>query len=51
LERNFKTKRNAKKVASYFLKGSNPVDPKAPDGEVWVDEVRSSEANKIIASI
>ena len=28
------------KVASYVisLKGSNPVDPKAPDGEVWIDE-------------
>jgi cytochrome c oxidase cbb3-type subunit 3 len=28
------------KVASYILslKGSNPVDPKAPEGEVWVDE-------------
>ena len=20
------------------LKGSNPVDPKAPEGEVWVEE-------------
>lgn len=29
------------KVASYILslKGSNPVDAKAPDGEVWVDDV------------
>lgn len=28
------------KVASYIisLKGSNPVDPKAPEGEVWVDD-------------
>ncbi|WP_366187388.1 cbb3-type cytochrome c oxidase N-terminal domain-containing protein [Flavobacterium ovatum] len=28
------------KVASYIisLKGSNPVDPKAPDGDVWVEE-------------
>ncbi|MFV8342747.1 cbb3-type cytochrome c oxidase N-terminal domain-containing protein [Flavobacterium sp. XS2P39] len=28
------------KVASYIisLKGSNPVDPKAPEGEIWVDE-------------
>lgn len=28
------------KVASYILslKGSNPKDPKAPDGEIWVDE-------------
>ncbi|HEY4616929.1 MAG TPA: cbb3-type cytochrome c oxidase N-terminal domain-containing protein [Flavobacterium sp.] len=27
-------------VASYILslKGSNPADPKAPDGEVWVDD-------------
>ena len=29
------------KVASYIisLKGSNPKDPKAPEGEVWVEEV------------
>lgn len=28
------------KVASYIisLKGSNPADPKAPEGEVWVDD-------------
>jgi cytochrome c oxidase cbb3-type subunit 3 len=28
------------KVASYILslRGSNPVDPKAPEGEIWVDE-------------
>ncbi|KDN54629.1 cbb3-type cytochrome c oxidase N-terminal domain-containing protein [Flavobacterium seoulense] len=28
------------KIASYImsLKGSNPKDPKAPDGEIWVDE-------------
>ena len=28
------------KVASYILslQGSNPKDPKAPDGEIWVDE-------------
>ena len=27
------------KVASYVisLRGSNPVDPKAPDGEIWVE--------------
>ncbi len=27
-------------VASYVLslKGSNPKDPKAPEGEIWVDE-------------
>jgi cytochrome c oxidase cbb3-type subunit 3 len=31
------------KVASYVLslKGSNPKDPKAPDGEIWVDETAS----------
>ncbi|MBP6180675.1 cbb3-type cytochrome c oxidase N-terminal domain-containing protein [Flavobacterium sp.] len=40
-------------VASYILslKGSNPKDPKAPDGEIWVDEnapktVASSTADK-----
>ena len=34
------------KVASYVisLKGSNPVDPKAPDGEIWVDEAAAPEA-------
>ncbi|MCG9793492.1 cbb3-type cytochrome c oxidase N-terminal domain-containing protein [Flavobacterium algicola] len=28
------------KVASYIisLRGSNPVDPKAPDGEIWIEE-------------
>jgi cytochrome c oxidase cbb3-type subunit 3 len=27
------------KVASYVLslRGTNPVDPKTPEGEVWVD--------------
>lgn len=36
------------KVASYVisLKGSNPVDPKAPDGEVWVDEAAVAPAAK-----
>lgn len=36
------------KVASYVisLKGSNPVDPKAPDGEVWVDETAVTPAAK-----
>lgn len=36
------------KVASYImsLKGSNPVDPKAPDGEVWVEEVTAETAAK-----
>lgn len=34
------------KVTSYILslKGSNPVDPKAPDGEVWVDDEATPEA-------
>ncbi|WP_281322416.1 cbb3-type cytochrome c oxidase N-terminal domain-containing protein [Flavobacterium aestivum] len=33
-------------VASYVisLKGSNPKDPKAPDGEIWVDENASATA-------
>jgi hypothetical protein len=22
----------------YFFEGSNPVDPKSPDGEIWVEE-------------
>ena len=32
------------KVASYVisLKGSNPVDPKAPDGEIWVEEAAAA---------
>lgn len=32
-------------VASYVisLKGSNPKDPKAPDGEIWVDENASKD--------
>ncbi|CAF2114837.1 unnamed protein product [Rotaria magnacalcarata] len=32
--------KDIQKVASYVLslQGSNPKDPKAPDGEVWVDE-------------
>ncbi|MBE0390466.1 MULTISPECIES: cbb3-type cytochrome c oxidase N-terminal domain-containing protein [unclassified Flavobacterium] len=36
------------KVASYVisLKGSNPVDPKAPDGEIWVDEAAVAPAAK-----
>ncbi|MBC5842235.1 c-type cytochrome [Flavobacterium sp. F-380] len=36
------------KVASYVisLKGSNPVDPKAPDGEIWVEEVVAAPAEK-----
>jgi len=36
------------KVASYIisLKGSNPVDPKAPDGEIWVEEVVAAPAEK-----
>ena len=34
------------KVASYIisLKGSNPADPKAPDGEVWVEAAAAPEA-------
>ena len=34
------------KVASYIisLKGSNPKDPKAPEGEVWVEEVTATPA-------
>jgi cytochrome c oxidase cbb3-type subunit 3 len=39
------------KVASYILslQGSNPKDPKAPDGEIWVEESTSksdTSANK-----
>jgi cytochrome c oxidase cbb3-type subunit 3 len=35
------------KVASYVLslRGSNPKDPKAPDGDVWVDENASNTAS------
>jgi cytochrome c oxidase cbb3-type subunit 3 len=34
------------KVASYIisLKGSNPKDPKAPEGEVWIDEAATTPA-------
>ena len=34
------------KVTSYIisLKGSNPKDPKAPEGEVWVEEVTATPA-------
>lgn len=37
-------------VASYILslKGSNPVDPKAPDGEVWVDESAPETAVPVV---
>lgn len=33
------------KVASYVisLKGSNPIDPKAPDGEIWVDDTAAAK--------
>jgi len=33
-------------VASYVLslKGSNPKDPKAPEGEVWVDPTATKTA-------
>tara|TARA_R110002033_G_scaffold11397_14_gene36061 strand:- start:942 stop:1781 length:840 start_codon:yes stop_codon:yes gene_type:complete len=36
------------KVASYIisLKGSNPVDPKAPDGEIWVEEAADAPEAK-----
>lgn len=36
-------------VASYVLslKGSNPKDPKAPDGEIWVDENATAAVTKI----
>ena len=36
------------KVASYIisLKGSNPVDPKTPDGEIWVDEAAEAPVAK-----
>lgn len=37
-------------VASYIisLKGSNPKDPKAPEGEVWIDEKASNTASVTI---
>jgi cytochrome c oxidase cbb3-type subunit 3 len=40
------------KVASYILslKGSNPKDPKAPDGEIWVDE-NAPKTNVAIVAI
>jgi len=36
------------KVASYILslKGSNPKDPKAPDGEIWVDDAAATPVAK-----
>jgi cytochrome c oxidase cbb3-type subunit 3 len=36
------------KVASYVisLKGSNPVDPKSPDGEIWVEEAAVAPTTK-----
>lgn len=36
------------KVASYVisLKGSNPVDPKAPDGEIWVEDIQKPNSTK-----
>ena len=39
-------------VASYVmsLKGSNPKDPKAPDGEVWVDPNAKAEVAKLEVS-
>ncbi|RVT76563.1 c-type cytochrome [Flavobacterium sufflavum] len=37
--------RDIQKVASYVLslRGSNPKDPKAPDGEIWVEDVPVAE--------
>lgn len=39
------------KVASYVLslKGSNPQDPKAPEGEIWVDENANETTTVTIA--
>lgn len=36
------------KVASYVisLKGSNPTDPKAPDGDIWVEEAAAASTAK-----
>ena len=36
------------KVASYILslKGSNPKDPKAPDGEIWVEDAAATPVAK-----
>ncbi|MBK0368466.1 cbb3-type cytochrome c oxidase N-terminal domain-containing protein [Flavobacterium agrisoli] len=41
------------KVASYIisLQGSNPADPKAPEGEVWVDENAPQDANTTTAAV
>jgi cytochrome c oxidase cbb3-type subunit 3 len=37
------------KVASYVLslQGSNPVDPKAPEGEIWVDPTAAKTATPV----
>ena len=37
--------KDMQKVASYVmsLKGSNPKDPKAPDGEIWVDPATKAD--------
>lgn len=39
-------------VASYVisLRGSNPKDPKAPDGEIWVDENAPASASAVPAT-
>lgn len=33
------------KVASYILslRGSNPIDAKAPEGEIWVDDTATKK--------
>ncbi|MEN9907858.1 MAG: hypothetical protein RLZZ540_999 [Bacteroidota bacterium] len=40
--------KDIQKVASYVLslRGSNPKDPKAPDGEIWVEELAAAPAVK-----
>jgi cytochrome c oxidase cbb3-type subunit 3 len=39
-------------VASYVisLQGSNPKDPKAPDGDVWVDDSKPAVASATTAT-
>jgi hypothetical protein len=38
ISRNIEAEGNAKGSDVISLKGSNPVDPKSPDGEIWVEE-------------
>lgn len=40
-------------VASYVLslKGSNPKDPKAPDGEIWVDDTKPAAAVAAVTKV